>query len=556
MQKRFIISFLGLIVIVLGDSLWTVAQLPVGQSYQEHNWQRLDTGGKNHYQSSVMDGMALEEKQQRVRTLYASTLGRLWLDGSRMNGVQLAADTIMQAGMLWADFDFKHGALHLPQQAYNQKQVSVGTWGFKNLGRVKAGGNFSYSRTWEDSLSANLTGRADGITPYYYFTPKAGTFEREIYKMGMALSYDVIKDHLFLGADINYLHNISSGSVDPRPMDIYMNVDFRPSLIYKRGSTFVGASIIKGYGNEDMSISYKSSLYNLGNAYPERNYYLNMGYGSLILKSTVVKENLLDNQGLALNLSTSWQGYTFRGGLQYQKHYMDSRRSPDTLLATDNLARWSLNEYIGWFQFKNNKMSGTSLWQLYWQRQKGHDSNIIFGGRNYFAINNRVDLSFLSLKNKGALQWEFGLTGSYQESERTDVLAAHYLHWQSLEATLTGGFYIAAHNGNLWKLIYKPHVTVPLSLSATLPPTQQNVFSENIFYPEISYRSQLLMENNVTIGFDSPYLIPNLYCGFSLAGGWINRLSTNKFDQVQIPGPILPTVGSFLTLRLAFNLYL
>lgn len=571
MTNRYYIFLLRLFfgTLILGSCLRAAAQQPVQSMLRENGLmdrkEKLDSTKRFVQPASYF--LSPKARYERVHALYLRQTGQQWLLNSRSSVTQLIADSLQDAGMLRVAYGSEKGVLHRPQEAYSHKDLSLSTWGFRQIGRVKVQGRFAYTRIWEDSLANNLSSHADGLTPYYYFSPKAGTFERQRFEMGLSLGYDIIQDRLYLGMGIDYLHINATGSVDPRPDDTWMQVDFRPGLTYRHGRSLVGLNLIKGYGRQDMHIKYKNKMYDYGDGFPERNYYLNMGYGSIVLKTQLVKDILEDHQGLAMDFSQAWQKQVLRGGLSYQKNYSDNRIAPDTSLASDLLARWSVAQYKGWLQFKSSQGNNQSLWGLNWLREKGHDSNIIFGGRNYFALNNTLGLSFLQSRgcSAGAFSWEWGANATYQAMERNDILAAHTLRSKTVRLGLNGALLLPSGGSDIWALQWQPALVYPLQVEASVPATQQNAFTNTIFYPMIGYQSMSRLENTLTLRYVSPALIKGVYSGFELGADYLKHLSQRSFDGWQLPATQTAadlTDGSYLLrasrwqLHLAFNLYL
>ena len=503
-----------------------------------------------------------DQKLKRVEALYLFEAGQQWLTKTRSSGLQLLADSLADAGVLSLGYQAASGGLHAPGTPYKARSAQLSTWGFRTLGRVKVGGYFDYEKRWEDSLAAALSPALDGITPYYYFTPKAGTYERQLYKMGFNLGYDLVKQRLLIGLGLDYLHNSSYGSVDPRLVGTHMQALFSAGIAYKKGGLLVGATLIKGYGSEQLDISYKNKRFQTGNSFPERDYYLNMGYGSIIRKSDRVRRNLTDRLGAQLDFAYQAKGLQLRGALGYGKRYQDSHSTPDTALSNDLLARYSQGVYQGWLQLKSTKQNLVQLWQLGWERRNGHDANVIFNGRNYFALDNELSLDYWRLpgKESGALKMEWGLGASYGTTQRTDILSAHKLSSDYLNGHLSLSLLLEAKAGSLWRLSYTPQVYFPLQIRAEVPMTQQNAFSERVLYPMARYLSTKKLSSGLQLGYLSSSMISGLYSGFELGVDYLGRLDNGvssqlqNIDFLQKDAPSLG--GSRLGFHLAFNIYL
>ena len=560
--RLFILSLgLGWMFIFLGG-LKLTAQLPSQSSMREILQQVHPNDTIRSYKQPSSYYLSEEQKQGRVQSLYELKSGELWLKKTSNSSFQLMTDSLADAGRLRVSYLLGKGGLHMPGQPYKSKNASLSTWGFRTLGSVKVSGYFNFEKSWEDSLSANLRPALDGITPYYYFTPKAGTYERQDYKMGVNLGYKLIKGRLLTGLGIDYLHNSSYGSVDPRLVGTAMEVTFTPGLAYTNRDLMVGLSLIKGYGREDLDISYKNKRFQTGNSFPERDYFLNMGFGSIIRKSDRVRRNFMDLVGGRLDFSYQPANFQLRGQLSYQKHYQDSHSTPDTLLASDQLARWVMNHYQGWLQLRTKRAGYHDLWQISWERKKGHDSNIIFNGRNYFATDNKLGLSFLrnNIKATKSSPLEWGLEADYNTLKRTDVLSAHSLSAEWLSGQLNGSLLLTAGQGSFWLLGWTPGIYYPLEVKASVPVTQQNDFTKQVLLPMARYLQMLKLSNHLELSYVTPKMIPGVYSGFELGLDYVHRLSEKGDSKLDLPESLkenVPKLGtSRLIFNLAFNIYL
>jgi len=588
--KILVIAFAG--VLLMSSLQKVMAQLPVQTMLREKGLLRQkEKDSVDRFLRPDSYYLNKEEKLDRQRALYMQEIGKSWLKGTRSSLTALVQDSIKDAGELEVGFNGYKGGLHNPQAAFEQKNANLSTWGIRQLGRIKLAGYFSFDRVWEDSLSNNLSSHLDGRTPYYYFAGKAGKFQRQIYNMGFLLGYDVLKDRLYLGLGADYMHNSSTGSVDPRPEDNWMQAIFKPGLTYKKGNTLVGLSLIKGYGRDDISIKYKNKMFETGNANPDRDYYLNMGYGSIVKKNDLVYDQVEDHEGVSLDFARHWnrikKSYILRGAFTYQKSYTDSRYQPDTLLIYDKLARWSEGTYNGSLQFKTSSNTRTSLWDFVFNRFKGHDSNTIFGGRNYFSTDNHLGVRFMQFRSakikdgyasiqdvkqndlktvqisKNTLSWEWGGHAYYNELNRQDILAAHSLDGENLEAGLSGAVYIPEKNFSLWKFSLNAGLWYPLTMQASVPGTQQNYFTTQIFYPIINYLSTPKINADFSLGYSSPKLIKGVYSGFELQAGYEKGLNVKEgLGTLELPAGIdlsqyNPSGKAHrLFISLAFKLYL
>lgn len=507
--------------------------------------------GKHFSQKDTIDNVFYIPVSQDI---YFNKLRRFNNDFSQSNATQLVADSNRRAGFLQFSYLNTKGGLHSTQQAYKTQQAEMYTEGFSTIGRVKISGKFRFNKFWQDSLANNLNASEDGITPYYYFTPKAGTYEGQDYAMSSIVAYNALKDKLYLGLQADYKYHWITGSVDPRIDDKNLQVNFYPSITWRMNKTLVGIEYLIGYGDETMSIAYKSSVYNLSTMYPERFYYLNMGYGDIALKYNVVNSRDANNHGLGLRFSTSVNEFVIQANASYQKSAENNRQIFDTARISDLFSKWSTNRYSAEILINKRTSAATHQLLIKTLMLNGNDFNTLYGGSNYSASQKNLLLRYdLLTRKKESTQWEYGIFVRYNEGRQKDILAAHYIDYGIIHPGISGDIYLINNRKNRIDIGLEPSLILPLKNVIDVPITQTNVFTQTIAYPDFYYRSARLFNTDARINFMTPELIPGVYSGFFVKASYLVRLSEKAFQEI----PQQDDTGKKrFSVQFGFNVYL
>lgn len=509
----------------------------------------LQTG--KHLSSGTTDSILFNRLSPQI---YFNPLTRNNNHFSLTNTTQLVADTSAKTGLLQFYYRNQTGDLHPAQTPFKSEAAGIYTEGFATLGRVKLSGRFRFARQWKDSLANNLGMHGDGMSPYYYFTPKAGTYEGQYYDMSAAVAWNVVKAKLYLGVKADYTYRWVTGSVDPRLDDKTLKIRFYPSLTYQAGSTFLGVEYLTGYGYESMNIKYKSDTYNFSTLFPERFYYLNMGYGNIALKYDVIDHRDIGYRGLGINFSTTMHSYNIRLNFLWQKEIERNKKDLDTLKISDLFSKWYLNRYTA--NALVTRKSNTILQQLSLKMQvlKGNDFNSLYNGSNYSASRENIYIKYDRLhQRKETFQWRYGAFIEYTSVRKHDILASHIMRYTTIHPGISGGIYLKDKSHNLISFAVKPSLILPVINEIAVPPTQINVFTQGVAFPDYYYHSTRRLDININFHLITPHLIGGMQAGLFLEASYLQKLSVRSFrpvSQKTNPGK------NCFNLQTGFNVYL
>lgn len=453
-------------------------------------------------------------KNNQSYRIYENDILRARLRYTLRNPIQLQADSLQQASILALSYSRESGGLHTPQIPNKQQKAKIYTEGLTTLGRLKIGGIFEFNRQWEDSLANNLN-QKDNFTPYYYFTPKAGHYEQQEYKLKALMSYNLVKDQFYIGFGADYQYDWLSGSTDPRIEDKAYIVALMPSLHYHIGNTFMGVFYQKGFGNTDMDIKYKSKTYSLSNLFPERFYYLNMGYGNIAQKYDIIKRNSITNDGVGLQLNTNIRKYQIRADLSYDQENTRFKKQLDTLQMSKLFSKWKQETYRARFLIIRPAPKAIHQLSLAFETRKGKDFNTLYAGRNYFADCYQLKARYYyQTKNDKNAKWQYGVLFNSYGIKKKDILAAHLFESKRMRAGISSRIYSYHPKGNRWSLGLEPGLDFPLYNTLQVPKTQRNVFSTQIAYPDLYYHKTTLLNLTMQYHFITPHLLNNGSIGF------------------------------------------
>ncbi|QJB31766.1 hypothetical protein HF329_10725 [Chitinophaga oryzae] len=452
------------------------------------------------------------------------------------------------------------GGYRLAQEPQQHRVASFGSEGIKEAGRFKLYGQFTYSRTWDDSLAWMLSGIAADNRPYYFAAGKAGKYDRQSYQMKGLAAYTLRPDKWYAGAGVSYRYQTAFRSVDPRPSVRQFSLAVQPEITWKNSRHWLGIQPMIGYGYENTSVQYKNAQYQHNyDSYPERRTWLMMGMGYMQPRS---------GQGEQMNIRIRKNGLT----LFHQYHY----------------AGWDFNTQAGWDREKAvfSPPSESSLKETQWGTytlncyqlhmlaqqglrhsiqlhavlRNGEDFNSYavpplvqaLNASNYRYRYRQVaaEYSRLSARENG---WVPGWGGSlqWQQEEKQDFITAHQLSYSRLTPVLFGELHRDRH-GDRFHTRLAAGVQLPLSTSVHVLPTQMTAFSREVVYRDYYYYGATAVSLDWQATYITRRVLHTLPAGITL-----------RVKYTQAPGNIQPSEplatapgNSYLWSSLAFNLYL
>lgn len=445
----------------------------------------------------------------------------------------LTADSTTAYGMAELRYFRSSGSFRKAQDAYQTQVSGLYTEGFNQLGRFKVQGQFEFSRTIEDSLANNLKGLKEDIHPYYYFVQKPGEFERQDYRFKALLSYDLIEGKLSVGSGIDYLSHTSSRSVDPRPRITQFNLKVSPEISYKHNGHQMSVGILWGYGDEDYRIVYKNRNYGLSLTFPDRIFYINQGYGFIVMKDTANMRRYNSHSGLNVSYSNKINHYAV--GVHLAHTTQDEENTHDVkyrknyhIRSTFTLKRYETQLLLSEDQQKRRQQIFIAA-----QLAEGSDFNRAFQARNYSAYIRSLSFGYYYQK-KRAQGWqpEVGIKADYLASKKQDFATEHLLEQGYLEGGPTFTVYNQSRGKESFSFSFAPFYRLPLHYNYTAPSSQETIFTRDILFHDYSYYSSRVFGVNVEALVLSARLFRNFAAGLSINSSYMKQLGSEQVLEV------------------------
>ncbi|RDC54163.1 hypothetical protein DU508_22780 [Pedobacter chinensis] len=414
---------------------------------------------------------------------------------------QLTSTDINKVAYLNLNYNYQKGHFRQAQQAEKTTQAYFASEGISTIDRFKLYGYFSFARTWQDSLAFSLKGVEDSYTPYYFVAGKAGTFERQKYLGGGLISYNILKNKLFIGTGIDYLYNSTARSVDPRSLVTTYKITFSPEVSYKFNQNTLGLGVIAGYGDEKVEIGYKNRDFAGSQLYPDRISYLNYGYGFLEINTTnFIRRNTYT--GLKLNYTGKFINWDFSSRLAYliskeANQLVKERSIEDETFGTFQLETYKANVII-------NKRLGKVSHQIALGacQTTGDDDLVRLKARNYTLKITDVNLMYShykSIMNSNSITWF--VKANYKDFYQKDAAANHTLRYSYINPKIGGIIYWNKVKDDFLSTELNVGTRLPLSTEVIVPATQVNIFTRGVAYPDYLYWSSKVGEIKMRVNY-------------------------------------------------------
>ncbi|PRD56681.1 hypothetical protein C5749_05475 [Sphingobacterium gobiense] len=361
--------------------------------------------------------------------------------------------------------------------------------GYNKIGsRVYVSGSFQFRKTWQDSLAFALRGPQPDGMPTYYFVPKAGKFERQIYQATAHVGYALKPNKWRTDLQMDYLHHWATRSVDPRMEHYTMQLVLKPSLSYRLGTLQTTLQGIWGYANAQTNLSYKHTPYTFGNAFPEYHYRTSYGYGNISLALDSSDMRQYDHyKGIALLGKTHKANWELLWHGEYLHTQQNSTNDQRRMVGYFVKQRFSLDAFrLSFFGIHHH--SNPLAIRLVAEHKQGEDFNGNMRSKNYLWQQSRALVGFTkTLQSTTHLPKEFGVETTITHDERTDGSTNHYMQrtWVDVGMPLAITYVLPAANRIRWTL--RPSYRISLHNELNIPNTQYTIFSTGIAYPEHYY---------------------------------------------------------------------
>ena len=426
--------------------------------------------------------------------------------------------------------------------------------GYNKIGsRIYVSGAFQFRKAWQDSLAYALRGpQLDGM-PTYYFVPKAGTFERQIYQATAHVGYALKPNKWRTDLQMDYLHHWATRSVDPRMEHYTMQLVLKPSLSHRIGALQTTIQGIWGYSNAQTNLSYKHSPYTYGSAFPEYHYRTSYGYGNISLALDSGDMRQYDHhQGIALLGKTRKDHWELLWHGEYlhtqQNSTNDQRRMVDYFVKQ----KFSLDAFRFSFLGIHHRTNPFAI-QLSAEYKQGEDFHSNMRRKNYLLQQSHALIGFTkTLQPESRLPKEFGMETIITYDERTDGSTSHYMQrtWMDLGLPMALTYVLPAKNRIRWA--FRPSYRVSLHDELNIPATQLNIFSTGVAYPEHYYYGTNALSLQTRLAYIDRTSMKNYTIGWYIDFGWTRPAS---YHGEIYPGTLYYR-GNNTALQLGINFYL
>lgn len=452
------------------------------------------------------------------------------------------------------------GGYRLAQEPQQHRVVKFGSEGIKTVDRFKLYGQFTYSRTWDDSLAWILSGVAADNRPYYFAAGKAGKYDRQSYHMKGLASYALQPGKWYAGAGVEYSYQTAFRSVDPRPSVRQFALAVRPEITWKNGRHWVGLQPMIGYGYENTSVQYKNTQYQHNfDSYPERRTWLMMGMGYMQPRSGQGEQmNIrIRKSGLTLYHQYHRAGWEFSTQAGWERERSFFSRPPESSLNETRWGTYTLDRYQ--LNLLAQQGSRHSL-QFRAILHNGEDFNSYsapplvqaLNATNYHYRQQQAAVDYRHLSTRKAV-WVpgWGVSLAWQHEEKQDFITAHQLNYSMLTPSLSGELH-RNKGGDRFHTRLTGGVQLPLSTGVHVLPTQMTAFSREVVYHDYYYYRTTVVSLDWQASYITRKVFRTVPAGLTLRVRYLQAVG-----DISSPDPFIPVPGTNnIWSSLAFNLYL
>jgi len=477
-------------------------------------------------------------------SLYFYEQSRTMLKAVQQNATQLVSSVLKQAGTATLDMTRESGSFRLPYEAQSNTSIRLYTEGFQTIGRFKLAGQFYFDKVWEDSLAWNLQGMHNPARPYYFFAGKAGQFERQNYNLNTIISYEVLKNKLYLSAGAQYRYHWSTGSVDPRPDIKSFNIKLLPELTYRIGQHHLGASLLWGSGSETQNISFKNDNYGSSQLYPERILFMSLGFGHYgkmgrILRSYDRHGGFGFHYAGKIGNWTTKADYAYRLAEQnFTRTQGESKKNYEKMA----LLQSEFSDVQLLLQKKGTHINQQITVNVNTSSSRNWSAEFQATSYQYLATEAALSYMVLFMGNK-KVQPEAAAGIKMGDIYKEDGVAAHRYQHQYIHPWLKGTAYWQLPHSASFSASFKPSFRFPIKNELDVPASQETYFTKGLVYPEYSYTNAHVAQLDIKLHFVSKNILKRAATGFSLSAGWQAPINSQK--ELSTSGVWIPTGNRF-----------
>ncbi|MFB6457233.1 DUF6850 family outer membrane beta-barrel protein [Chitinophaga sp. Hz27] len=469
--------------------------------------------------------------------------------------------TTNDVGIVSVGINREDGGFRLAQLPQQHTVISFESEGIRTLGRFRVYGSFSYSRTSDDSVSWQLQGLPDLNRPYFLAARKAGSFERQQYKINGRVSYEAIPNKLLVGSGIYYLYNTAFRNIDPRPgvKDFEMRVSPEVALIAGKHTIAVSPSM--GYSFENTQVAYLNKQYqNNIDSFPERRTWMIMGMGYRQPRPGADGNIRTNSNTKGLRITEMYQrnDWTLQASLGYDWRRYKTGSYLDNSLNQSLWGTYTLEEYtfnLGFY--KGNRHS----FQLSGKVSAGDDINRYSAGNTQVALNGtnyvyratemQAYYAYAGAAHKG-LSFGVDAGAGLQHAAKQDYLSTQVLDYTVITPTIGGTLNGQLQNNDRIKVKLTVGAYLPVQTAVEVAPLQINEMVTDVLYHDYYYWKSLAGSIGLYANYITGRIFKTMPAGLSAQVKYTGKLNSDNYPLAEIR-----EVGPYrLHYGVSFNLYL
>ncbi|WP_342332227.1 DUF6850 family outer membrane beta-barrel protein [Pedobacter sp. FW305-3-2-15-E-R2A2] len=469
---------------------------------------------------------------------------------SKQNATLLLKNTENQIGKVSLIYDYSSGNLKNAQLPASSSNIQFSSDGIRTLGRLKLYGDFSYSRIKDRGLGNSLRGEEIDDQPFYYLAEKESDVQRQKYHAKGIISYELIRDKIYLSSGFNYIYYLADRPVDPRMSIKWFDFIVKPELTWVNKHFHLGLSGLWGYGTENTAIKYKNKDYSNGSAYPDRITYLNYGYGY----TRKMYENFSRRKqykGLGVHLATTLDSWNTLLNLDYKVAEDINNKSLESSLKDQVFSTYQSDQLEGQLLLTQQKDHQIQQIEATYRTLIGEDYLEALAAKNYTAKNQMAYLSYSNLKTKGNHSFEWGVHTRYLSAYKKDAITSHLFEYSYIQPGLKAGYYQSNPGKYRFSAIVSPSLILPLQTIANVATTQVTEFTTTVTYPDYAFRKITSGRVDLKLQYINQTFSKDFRTGITLNAGMSKALDkpTIEYDSKFLPG------DQRFSMNLSLNLY-
>lgn len=449
-------------------------------------------------------------------------------------------------------YNFEKGHLMKAQEAEKINNIFLSTEGISQLKSISIWGQFSYSRTIEDSVTFAHQTRNNLANPYYFGSSRNVSYQRTIYNLKTLASKNILKNNLPIGLGANYRIGDHYSTNDPRG-DIS---DYQLNLVGTLGYNItkeleIGAAYRVGYGFEKANVAYKNNSLNQGKVSPEFTNYLINGYGEPgeYNVSRTVQNNQTRN-GLDAYLTYDAEkigSFNFSYQTSKEKQKFDYRTSDGiSKFISFNL----VNENYRLFWLKNTAVNSLSF-DFNYQTNKGDNYLNEYLANSYLFTNNTTSIKGHYTFKKNQFTHNIGLGLKKYEERRQDGIAGNDIKFNQLNYSLSYGINHHNKSNHNWGVnitgLYNQYLDSDFSMLLA----NEGVFTRNVIYYDYAYNTTSKFGGNLIVDYSIP-MFKQVHAGVKAGVTYLRRDDLKDFGRALTNTPGKDRFSSNISLNLYF----